>query len=271
MTKDVLSSFVPAPTRQGRPTSGGTAAIGSFPSTPSRSTASEPTALSVAEAVASYRDGRVSLSGVAAELGLGRTAARRVLTTWGVTVRQRGRPRGRSHLDSLLTKDFLEREYVEAGRSSVELAADVGCTAKTVLRYLARFDIPICDRSHRRLRFPQLGSPAFLQSRYVEAGLTPTAIAEEIGCSRSAVVAALRAAGIRREAPTRATGLTAAYLVDAYVRQGRSTTDIAAEVGCGPTTVARHLRRCGIPVRPRGWAGATVREAASGADTSQDG
>lgn len=168
-------------------------------------------------------------------------------------------------MDSLLTKDFLEREYAEAGRSSVELAAEVGCTAKTVLRYLARFGIPVRDRGHRRRRFPELTSPEFLRARYVDAGESPSAIAAELGCSRSAVVAALRTAGIRRQAPSRATELTEAFLIDAYVRQGRSTTEIAAQLGCGPTTVARHLRRCGIPVRPRGWAGpratARVRDA----------
>ena len=217
--------------------------------------------MTVAEVVASYKDGRVSLSGAATQLGLGRTAARRVLVSWGVPVRRRGRPSGRSHLDRLLTKDYLEREYVESGRSSVELAAEVGCTAKTVLRYLARFDIPVRDRSHRRPRFPELGSAEFLRARYLEAGQTPSAIAAELGCSRSAVVVALRTAGIRRQVPSRAAELTKDYLVNAYVRQGRSTTEIAAELGCGPTTVARHLRRCGIPVRPRGWAGPKVRDA----------
>jgi DNA-binding CsgD family transcriptional regulator len=216
--------------------------------------------VSVAEVVASYREGRVSLSGVASELGLGRTAARRVLVSWGVPVRRRGRPRGRSHLDSLLTQDYLEREYVDAGRSSVELAAEVGCTAKTVLRYLARFGIAVRDRSHRRPRFAELSSAAFLRTRYLEAGESPSAIAAELGCSRSAVVAALRAAGIRRQVPSRATELTKEFLVNAYVRQGRSTTEIAAELGCGPTTVARHLRRCGIALRPRGWAGPKVND-----------
>ena len=217
--------------------------------------------MSVAEVVASYDEGRVSLSGVAAELGLGRTAARRVLVSWGVPVRRRGRPRGRSHLDSLLTEAYLRREYIEVGRSSVELAAEVGCTAKTVLRYLARFGIPVRDRSHRRPRFPELSSVEFLRARYLDAGQSPAAIAAALGCSRSAVVAALRAAGVRRHVPSRAAELTEEFLVDAYVRRGRSTTEIAAELGCGASTVARHLRRCGIPVRPRGWAGPRVRDA----------
>jgi DNA-binding CsgD family transcriptional regulator len=133
----------------------------------------------------------------------------------------------------------------------VELAAELGCSHKTVLRYLDAFGVPVRDRSARRSRYPGLQSSSFLHTAYVVQGRTAADIADELGCSRPSVIAALRAHGIRRfrtgrRAPSRD------FLVRAYAIQGRSTVDIAAELGCGASTVARHLRRHGIAVRGRG-------------------
>jgi hypothetical protein len=166
-----------------------------------------------------------------------------------------GRRTRRSYLDGVLTEQYLRREYVEGHRSSAQLAAEVGCTHKTVLRHLARHGLPVRGKGQRGAKFFELRSARFLRTRYVEERATMSAIAAEVGCSRSCVSAALAAAGIGKVTADAARRLTAEYLRAGYAIDGRSTVDLAAELGCGPSTVARALRRHGIPVRSRGGSG----------------
>jgi DNA-binding CsgD family transcriptional regulator len=165
-----------------------------------------------------------------------------------------GRRSRRSYLDGVLTEQYLRREYVEGRRTAAQLADELGCTHKTVLRYLARYGLPVRGRGQRHGKYAELRSASYLRARYVAEGASVSAIAAELGCSRSSVRAALAAAGIRRLTADPARRLTAEFLLAAYVRDRRSTVDVAAEVGCGPATVTRALRRHGIPVRSRGGA-----------------
>ena len=128
----------------------------------------------------------------------------------------------------------------------------MGCSAKSILRYLELFGIPVRPRGTRRTRFPALRSASFLRTAHVVEGRTPSEIALGLGCSRTAVVDALRAAGVKRPAVDGDGAAAGDFLLRAYVVEGRSTMDIAAELGCGATTVARQLRRHGVTLRPRG-------------------
>jgi biotin operon repressor len=174
--------------------------IASSASTPRRSEKPE-----VAEILAvppllvdDYRAGRCSLSAIAADLGCSRTAVRREFSRQGVMVRRPGRPRGRSHLRDVLTDAFLRAEYVDARRSSVELAAELGCSHKTVLRYLAAYGIEIRGRGSRGGGVGGGLARSYLRTRYLEEGARAEEIAAEVGCSRSSVFAALARYDISR-------------------------------------------------------------------------
>jgi DNA-binding CsgD family transcriptional regulator len=181
------------------------------------------------------------------------------------------RPR-RSHLDAVLTEQYLRRQYVEERRSAAWVAEEVGCSHKTVLRYLARHGLPVRGRGQRGPKYAELGSPGFLRSRYIGERATMSAIAAEVGCSRASVSVALAAAGIRPFGANGSRRLSAAFLRVAYVGEGRSTVDLAAELGCGPSTIARALRRHGIAVRPRGgYRRPAVRQGTHSADSASYG
>ena len=167
-------------------------------------------------AVARYGAGSTSLAALARTLGVTRAEARALLAGRGVAVRLPGRPYGRSALAQVLTESFLRAEVVERGRRVGEVAAGVGCSAKTVRTYLAKWGIT---------------------APRIPAGARPDTPGRAAGGSAS-----------RRSG----TGLSREALWDAYVVQRVSTTAIAAAAGCAPSTVVRDLRRHDIPVRSRG-------------------
>jgi len=197
-----------------------------------------------------YADGRCSLADAARRLGVNRGVAKRILEECGVTVRRQGRPRHSSRLARVLTEDFLRREYEQGGRTTSELADALGCSHKTILRYLRANGIEMRPRSARPL-------PAItrddLARWFTEDGLSAGEIAQQLGCGTKTVREALARWQIRRPRPSGGpVVLSPLWLRDAYVVRGLSTTDIAAAAGCAPSTVARRLREAGIVLRGRG-------------------
>lgn len=89
----------------------------------------------------------------------------------------------------------------------------------------------------------------------VEAGRTIVSIADEYGCSRKAVRAALRREGIvqpERHIPARHPELVdREWLQREYVDKRRSFADIARQLGCDASTVGEYLALAGIAARGR--------------------
>jgi len=108
-----------------------------------------------------YASGQCSLGELARLLGVSRQAARDMLSRLGIAVRRPGRPTGSSALARVLTEGYLRREYLERGRSVAHVADELGCTRKTVRRYLADHGIerrPMTRRDAGPGRSPA-GSP----------------------------------------------------------------------------------------------------------------
>ena len=185
-----------------------------------------------------YASGACSLAELARALGVTRAEARATLATEGIEVRPPGRPAGRSALTDVLTRDFLRREVVARRRTVTEIAVQVGCTTKTVRRYLRLYGVDAPKARRRR--------PAPQHARPVETGAQTTDGSGRRGAGRPA--------GSEHPSRPGGTGLTRAALWDAYVVRAASTTQIAEAAGCAPSTVARDLRRNGIPIRRRGGA-----------------
>ena len=197
-----------------------------------------------------YTEGGCSLADAARRLGVNRVVAKRLLEECGVTVRRQGRPRHSSRLARVLTEEFLRLEYEQRGRTTAELADALGCSHKTILRYLRTFNIDMRPRSARPL--PAI-SREDLARWFTEDGLSPGEIAQQLGCGTKTVRDALARWQIRRPGPAGGpVVLSPLWLRDAYVVRGLSTTDIAAAAGCAPSTVARRLREAGIVLRGRG-------------------
>jgi DNA-binding CsgD family transcriptional regulator len=197
-----------------------------------------------------YAEGRCSLAQAARRLGVNRVVTKRLLEQAGVAIRRQGRPRHSSRLATILTEDFLRHEYEQSGRTTAELADTLGCSHKTILRYLRTFGIELRPRSARPL--PAI-SRDDLARWFTEDGLSAGEIAQQLGCATKTVREALARWQIRRPRPPGGpVVLSPLWLRDAYVVRGLSTTDIAAVAGCAPSTVARRLREAGIVLRGRG-------------------
>jgi transposase-like protein len=152
-----------------------------------------------------YASGQCSLGELARLLGVSRQAARDMLSRLGIAVRRPGRPTGSSALARVLTEGYLRREYLEHGRSVAHVADELGCTRKTVRRYLADHGIerrPVTRRGAGPvgpLEPVEAGtglSAEALWEMYAVRGRSTTAIAEETGCAASTVARDLRRKGI---------------------------------------------------------------------------
>ena len=105
----------------------------------------------------------------------------------------------REESDRLLDdRDWLEARYLDDGLSLTRLARLLGCGRKTLSSALVRHGIPRRPPGSRPLIDPRLADADWLRAHYEEAGWSLARIAEELGCSRSTVHAALRRQGIPR-------------------------------------------------------------------------
>jgi biotin operon repressor len=184
-------------------------------------------------ACARYASGQCSLDELARSLGVSREAARDGLGRLGIAVRRPGRPAGSSALARVLTEGYLRREYLDRGRSVAHLADELGCTRKTVRRYLADHGIerrPVPRRASSRVGPAEplaagTGlSAAALWDLYAVRGRSTTAIAEEAGCAASTVARDLRRNGI----PLRRRGGSPAPAMRRRARQARIRLGVLA-------------------------------------------
>jgi hypothetical protein len=131
-----------------------------------------------------------------------------------------------------------------------EVAAEVGCTPKTVRRYLRTSGIV------NRAAVANGGAA----SREEEFSARPTQVpgprpdGSRPDGSRPDGADGFRPAGVAPAEKAAGTGLTREALWEAYIVRASSTTAIAAAAGCAPSTVGRDLRRNGITLRRRGGA-----------------
>ena len=204
---------------------------------------------------AEYETAGRSTVGIAAELGCHPSTVAKALARHGIPAR----PNGQRRPDKLADGGWLKAEYETGGRSTVGIAAELGCHPSTVSDALREHGIParygIPTWSGGQPRSPELADGGWLKAEYETGGRTTTAIAAELGCSPSTVARALARHGIppRPASPPLLPKLTdGGWLKAEYETGGRTTAAIAAELGCSPTTVAEALREHGIPVRSSG-------------------
>ena len=89
----------------------------------------------------------------------------------------------RPRAPNLNDRDWLAREYIELGRSSADIARDLGCGKTTVRDALRRHGLERRRRGRVRREDISADHVAALRAR----GLTLSAIGEELGISTSTV------------------------------------------------------------------------------------
>lgn len=161
-------------------------------------------------------------------------------------------PYNKKFADTLYNADWLRREYVEKGRNAAQMAAEIGATNSAVLDRLRRAGIEVrsvaetqrmrTDKSRGshaprpRAKFmATLSNPDWLQEQYVQLRRSTTDIANEIGASHPAVIAALRRAGITTRTISEArTGIATYRLADDKICDSAGRARARKMVPVGP-------------------------------------
>jgi AraC-like DNA-binding protein len=138
---------------------------------------------------------------------------------------------------------WLYPRYVIEERFLDDIAAEAGCSVRTVSAAVAHFHLQRDNRGRRPRPQPVLESGAQLAALYTQAGSVPK-LARHLHCSEGAIRRALDVHGIARMTPP------VKYTDQAWfarrVAQGMSMRAIAAEAGCAPRSVKRALARHGL-------------------------
>lgn len=152
---------------------------------------------------------------------------------------------------------WLSAEYETEGRSSYDLADELGCDPWTVRKALARLGIPLRPAGRRRADM-RLYDRAWLDTEYTANRRSCIEIAGQLGCDEASVITALRNLGIdRRKAARRPVAALEdiAELRRLYVTEAMSTVAIGKKLSCSTAAVNRALTAAGIPRRAKGGAG----------------
>ncbi len=93
-------------------------------------------------------------------------------------------------------EETLRRLYIEEGMTQPEIADEFGCGQSTVSNWLQKFDVKTRSRSDWKTKYPKLHNESWLKVEYQKKERTAPDIADELGCSDSAVLCAVEKAGI---------------------------------------------------------------------------
>lgn len=108
--------------------------------------------------------------------------------------------------DRLYDPEYLHTEYVSKGRTSREIADELGCGKKAVLRQLEGKGIEKRPNK-KRVDDKRVYEREFLEREYVEKEKSSRQIAKDVGCSKDVVLRQLKQHNIRIRDTSEATSL----------------------------------------------------------------
>ena len=97
-------------------------------------------------------------------------------------------------LRSVITREYLQREYLEKGRTASDIGKELGCSHENILCYLKKFGL-----QRGQIKNPNVAKLTldFLIEEYVNQEKGVNQIAFETGCHNSHVSKALKSFGIK--------------------------------------------------------------------------
>jgi len=214
-----------------------------------------------------YVEEKKSANDIAQECGCGDHAVYNWLDRHGIETRSdseaaelRAGPDNKVVYKQLSDFEWLNKQYAEKKRSTLGIAEELGCSASTVRRWLRKHEIELrtyCGSAENRAPDERLTDGDWLREQYISERRSAYGIAEDCGCSDSAVYDWLDRHGIdvqphykTRVPDTRLED--AAWLKEQYVEKNRSTIEIGEECGCGHNVVSQWLKRHNIEISSRG-------------------
>ena len=95
-------------------------------------------------------------------------------------------------------KDWLYDQYITQGKSTYQIAQEIGCGASAVQRWLRSHEIPIRDCSSSKLKPSSqlLSDESWLRNQYITLMKSASKIGQEIGCQQETVSNYLHKYGI---------------------------------------------------------------------------
>lgn len=135
-----------------------------------------------------YVEEGLSLTAIARIVGRSYATVRRALLANGIEIRRSGR----APITRLRDAAWLRAQVAE-GSSAREIAATLGCSEATV-RSALQWAGSTTDAGAQKP--PELDDRAFLERAYVEEGRSARSIAADLGCTKDAVLLAVRAHGL---------------------------------------------------------------------------
>lgn len=116
----------------------------------------------------------------------------------------------------VIDRDVLHRLYVVDGRTSREIAKQTGCSFRTVLRKLHKYDLGV--RNSGAPLIERLQDANWLRQQYVECGFSTPRIAQDLGTTPRTVHSWLT----KHKIQTRQRGNTRGLVISADARQKMS-------------------------------------------------
>jgi transposase len=160
---------------------------------------------------------------IATELGLSKGPVLRALREHGIDTRP-GHTRTDGNSEKLRDKEWLEQQYHDERRTSVEIANELNVAKGTVLGWLGKHGISRRDRRAAQTDgdIETLYDEEWLREQYEEKQKTSIEIAAELELSKAAVLRALREYDVdrRRAAPYKGGGsITRYYAIRKFISE----------------------------------------------------
>lgn len=145
-----------------------------------------------------YHDDGLSMDGLAREIGCTAGSVLKAFRRYGIPSKpsKRAAHLNRPVPDELRQPDWLNEQHRVLGKSSEQIASELGCARGQVMQALRRFGISrftdtTAAVARNSKRFPKLVDKDWLAAQYLELHREAPDIASELGCSKWAVYAAL--------------------------------------------------------------------------------
>lgn len=167
----------------------------------------------------------------------------------------------------LKDSEWLREQYWKYGRSTIDIAEELGVSDNAVARWMEKHGIERRSLSEAfsdadKSDLDKLQDPDWLREQYIENERSSNDIAEEIGVSGSTVLKRMEELGISSRSTTEAQKkadhnladerlTNPEWLKEQYYDKKYSIPKIAEIVGAASTTVGRWFKKHGIKRRPR--------------------
>ena len=154
-----------------------------------------------------------------------------------------GKPKTSQELDAILTKEFLEEEYLGKNLSVPQIAKKVGCVNSTIDKYIKKRNIIT-----KKEIVNNLLTKEFLYGEYITKNISYVNIARKLNCSDSLIKNKLIEFNMFKPFLLEQK-LTKEFLEEEYIHKGKNINQIALETGHSKTIISLKIKENNLPLK----------------------